>query len=173
MGVRQANYFAAPYEYSRQTPFYVHGSAAPAYERQPFGAAAQPRISTIPGSGKDAALSSTLIGIAKAVAIVFVALALLGIVRITLNSATVTSAIEARELTTQIEALRSESSTLEVTQTALTQPEHLKEAAKSLGMVEPLSVTYLAFGEDGTVTSQTVESTGSDDVVPEDLENVE
>ena len=174
MGVRQANYFAASYAFPRQAPSYIHGSAAPAYRNEPLAQPERTRISTIPGSGKDAALSSTLISVAKAVAIIFVALALLGIIRVTLNSATVTSAIEARELSSQIETLRSESSTLEVTQTALTQPEHIKDQAKALGLVEPSSVTYLTFGEDGAISSQTVSmDQGDGDDLPEDLDNME
>lgn len=130
--------------------------AAPAYrypERAPERA---PRVRVVPG-GKPASrtdsVSSSAIFLAKAFAAVLVVFALLGFVRIGLASATVTTALAADELSTNISSARSEGNELEVRQSYLSNPSSVKqEAASRLGMSEPSEALTITLGEDVVAT---------------------
>ncbi len=109
-------------------------------------------INVVPGrKAESRTLSSSVIFLAKTVAVVFVVLALLGCARIALSSATVTTALETRELNSQIDTVRSEGSKLEVAQSALSNPTRIKDAAGALGMYAPAYVANIDISGDVVV----------------------
>ena len=109
-------------------------------------------VSVVPGSKTQTrTLPSSVIFLAKTVAVVFVVFALLGCVRIALSSATVTTAIETRELSSQIESARSEGNKLEVAQSSLSNPTRIKDAAGVLGMYAPAYVANIDISGDVVV----------------------
>ena len=129
-------------------------SALPAYrhyadrsdEYQPTSS----RISVIPGSGRAEAPSSStsIVFLAKVAAAIIVVIAVLGFVRVTLSSATVTTALETQELSSQISTVRSEGSTLEVSHSALANPTRIRNMATAMGMAPAESVTYIDLNND-------------------------
>lgn len=109
-------------------------------------------VHVVPGrKAETRTLSSSVIFLAKTVAVVFVVLALLGCARIALSSATVTAALETRELNSQIDTARSEGSKLEVSQSALSNPTRIKDAAGALGMYAPAHVANIDISGDVVV----------------------
>lgn len=113
-----------------------------------------PDISVMPGRRQQAQsqpLPSSIIFLAKTIAVVLVVLALLGCVRITLSSATVTTALETRELSSQIDSARSEGNSLEVAQSSLSNPTRIKDAATQLGMSAPAYVATIDLSGDVVV----------------------
>lgn len=109
-------------------------------------------VSVVPGSKTQTrTLPSSVIFLAKTVAVVFVVFALLGCARIALSSATVTTAIETRELNSQIESARSEGNKLEVAQSSLSNPTRIKDAAGVLGMYAPAYVANIDISGDVVV----------------------
>ena len=136
--------------YSRYNePAYRHSA-----ERQPKHA---PSIHVVPGrksSTQSAALPHSIVTLAKALAVIFVVIALLGFVRVTLSSATVGVAKETRALSSQISLARTEGSTLEVTHSSLSNPIRIQTEAMALGMAAPESVTYINLGRDIVATDE-------------------
>lgn len=116
-------------------------SAARAYQQRPQRASEQsPRIHVLPGRGsqKDSAvLSPAVISLARMCAVVLVVFALLGFARIALVSATVSTAVAAEGVSSQIESARAAGSELEVRETYLSNPSSLRSSAIALGMGEP------------------------------------
>ncbi|MEQ3363194.1 cell division protein FtsL [Raoultibacter massiliensis] len=130
--------------------------AAPAYrypERMPERS---PRVRVVPGGrpqNRPDTVSSSAIFLAKAFAVVLVVFALLGFVRIGLASATVTTALSADELSTNIDSARSEGNELEVRQSYLSNPTNVKqEAASKLGMSEPEQALTITLEADVVAT---------------------
>lgn len=118
------------------------------------GRSAAPDISVVPGRGSqthEQPLSPALVFLAKTAAVVLVFLALLGCARIALSTATVTTAIETRELTSQIDVARSEGNALEVAQSSLSNPTRIKDAATLLGMSAPAYVANIDLSGDVVV----------------------
>lgn len=115
---------------------------------------AQPDISVVPGGARRAsqAQSSSLVTIAKIVAVALVVIALLGVARVTLSAQTVTVALETRQLSSQIETARSEGSVLEVNMSTLSNPTRIKTEATALGMAAPSSTTKFDLSGDVVVT---------------------
>lgn len=127
---------------------------ARAYERERY---AQPDISVVPGSRPRTqvqTLPSSVVLVAKVVAVALVVIALLGVVRVTLSSAAVTTAIESNQLSSQIETARAEGSNLEVSQSALSNPTYVKGAATALGMVEASDTKKIVLDDDVVVTDE-------------------
>lgn len=137
---RQRAYDAYP------EPAYRERSAQP--ERAP-----QRQINIVPGGASDSqAISSAWVFLAKTIAVVLLFLALLACVRITISSATVTTALETRELTSQIDTARSAGNVLEVQQSSLSNPTRIKDAAALLGMSAPAYVANIDISGDLVVT---------------------
>lgn len=132
--------------------------AAPAYSYYPERAperAPRERISVVPGRGartQSSTLSSSVVFLAKVVAIVLVVVSLVGFVRIGLASAAVTTSMEAKELKNDISTARSDGAALEVSQSSLTNPTHVKQEAKALKMTEPEAVGVIELAQDVVVT---------------------
>lgn len=108
-----------------------------------------PDISVIPGNASPSvSISPAFIFLVKTAAVLFVVIALLGCIRITLTSAAVEAAVEKQELTSSIKDIRVESKVLEVSQSSLTNPTRIKESATLLGMAAPEQVTNVNLADD-------------------------
>ena len=133
-------------------------SAAPAYSYYPERAperAPRERISVVPGRGprtQAPALPSSVIFMAKALAAVLLVVAFVGVVRIGLSAATVTTSLESQELTGKIEQARSSGADLEVSQSLLASPARVKQQAEGLKMSEPESVGTIELSPDVVAT---------------------
>ncbi|MCI8469624.1 MAG: cell division protein FtsL [Eggerthellaceae bacterium] len=133
-------------------------SAAPAYaplvERAPERSR-RPEVSVVRGQGADARArqsASSVVTVARAIACVVVVLALLGFVRVTLSSATVATALESQQISSQIDTARSEGSSLEVQQSSLANPTRIRIVASSLGMAAPAATATIDLSGDVVVT---------------------
>lgn len=115
----------------------------------------RPEIGVIPGQSHQAQaepLPSSLVFLAKVAAVVLAVVAVLACGRIALSSAAVTTALETRELSSQIETARSEGNALEVVQSSLSNPTRVKDAATLLGMSAPAYVANIDLSGDVVVT---------------------
>lgn len=131
----------------------AYNYADSAFERERY---AQPSISVVPGRGREQSpsLSPSAVFVAKVAAILLVAFALLGVVRVTLNSAAVSAAVESQQLSGQIEEARTEGNQLEVTQSALSNPTRVKETASAMGMAAPAETAMIDVSGDVVVTDE-------------------
>lgn len=135
-------------------------SAAPAYSYQyperVGQSQAQPRVSVVPGRrpGSDAqTIPSSVVTLAKIVAVVLVVLAAVSFVRIGLSSAAVSTSLQSQELSTQIESARSTGNDLEVMQSSLSNPSRIKaEAGNRLDMAAPAAVETITLETDVVAT---------------------
>jgi cell division protein FtsL len=78
----------------------------------------------------------------------------IGFGRITLDSTTSALAMEASDVSAQIELVRDGSNSLEVEQSTLSNPTRIKEEASKLGMVTPESTTFIDISGDVVVTDE-------------------
>lgn len=130
-------------------------STAPAYrytERAPKPA---PDIHVVPGRGRQAdtdTLSSSVLFLAKAFAVLMVVFAVLGFVRIGLASATVNTAVATEEVSSQIDSVRSAGNDLEVRDSHLSNSSNIKSQASDLKMAEATEVTVINLPADVVTT---------------------
>lgn len=101
---------------------------------------------------EQAAATSMAIVIAKVAAVLIVVIAALAFGRIALQSAAVTTLIEADAYSTQIAEARSVGVSLEMEQSVLSNTYAINAAAKRLGMSAPVEVGTLALSPDVVVT---------------------
>lgn len=123
----------------------------PAYREHGVEPQRKPRreINVVPGSSAgEKPLAPVWYVVTAAAAAVLIFLALLGFARISLESATVTTALETRELSSQIATARSDGNVLEVQQSSLSNPTRIKDAATLLGMSAPAYVTNIDLSGD-------------------------
>lgn len=134
--------------------------AAPAYSYYPERAperAPRERISVVPGRGTRTStptLPSGVVFLAKAAAVVLVVVALVGFARITLSAAAVTTSMQTQELKNNISAARSDGASLEVSQSLLSNPTHVKQQATGLKMSAPETVGVIELEKDIVVTDE-------------------
>ncbi|MBQ3106734.1 MAG: cell division protein FtsL [Eggerthellaceae bacterium] len=139
---------AAP-AYSRYS---ARSVSAPAPRIQP---ARGPRIDVMPGKGASSQpkpLSSSVLFLAKTVAVLLLVVAALGIARIALTSAAVSTTLENQELSSQINSARKEGNQLEVAQSSLSNPARVKAEAGALGMTDPVITYTLSLEQDVVAT---------------------
>ena len=134
-------------------------SAAPAYSYpQPSRApqrAPRPQVRAIPGGRvREQGVSPQFVTLAKLAAVMLVAFAVVCCVRIALTAATVSTSIESQELTQQISQARKDGNALEVSQSALSNPTHVRAAAAELGMVEPPVTETIVLEPDVVATDE-------------------
>ncbi len=113
------------------------------------------RIEVIPGGAREQGVrsaSDTAVMFAKALIAMIMAFALIGVVRITLSSATVSAALEAKQIDRDIDVARDEGSRLEVLQSTLSNPTRIKQEAATIGMVTPTDMTFLDMSGDIVIT---------------------
>lgn len=130
-------------------------SAAPAYSYQyperSVEQAPRPRVRVVPGQGTQAAPSTvpvSVVFLAKAVAAVLIVLSLIAVVRIGLTSATITTSLQSQKISSQLATARSEGSSLEVSQSSLSNPTRVKAEANRLGMSVPETVAIIDLPQD-------------------------
>lgn len=142
--MRNERSYARPYRASRSD--YLYGSTAPARRSEQA-----PDFNVIPGrrSGSDVVvLPTSIVGIAKIIAVVAVVLALVCCVRVGLAAASVTTSMESDALSAQIETARSTGNDLEVQQSQLSNSMHIRLEAASLGMAAPAQTEKVTLSQD-------------------------
>ena len=106
----------------------------------------RPRVRVVPGQGTGTqTIPSTVVFLAKTVAVVLVVAALLSFARIAIASATVATSMQSQQLSSQIDEARSSGSNLEVLQSSLSNPTSVK-------MVAPETVGVIDLGTDVVAT---------------------
>jgi len=133
---------------------------APAYQYDyPERLAPQsPHVRVIPGDGQQGhtrSLSPTLIAFARVLTIVLVVAAVLAVLRIGLASATVTTAVKAEKVSTQIENTRASNEELETRERQLSNPAYLKIEASKLHMGAGEAPVTITLPEDMVKTDET------------------
>lgn len=142
---------------------YIFGSAAP--KRSFFSPSSQPqkktaptrRVDVVPGGNKSKATSAAhalALRVAKIALVAIIAFAGIGFGRITLASATVTEAMEAREIRNNMEEMRSSISDMQVEQSSLSNPVRIKSEAEALGMSSPAVTHVLDLSGDIVITEK-------------------
>lgn len=114
--------------------YYSDGTAARVPERE---GRQQPRIDVVPGGRsktQSQGLPEGVLLAARIAAVALVLLAALAMARVALSSATIEASLQEQELSEQIEEARSTGTTLEVSESALSNPSRLKQEASALGM---------------------------------------
>ena len=131
---------------------YNFGTSARKYEER-----YDPRLE-IRSGGARAPKAQALSGIAsmaiKALAAFVLVFAIVGIGRISLSSISVAAAIEANELSQEINTAREAGNSLEVEQSTLSNPTRIKTEAVKLGMNEPTQTHFMSLPEDVVVTDE-------------------
>lgn len=115
----------------------------------------RPRVRVVPGQRPQTAPQSAPSGIAslaKVAAAVLVVVALLCCVRVALSSATVSASMSSQQLSSQIDEARSGGSSLEVSQSSLSNPSRVKAEANKLNMAAPETATTITLDTDVVAT---------------------
>lgn len=131
-------------------PSYNYGSSARKLRNSPEILAPHP-FEVVPGRrdrAQVATASDAVMLFAKLLIAGIVIFALIGVVRISLSSATVALAIEAKTIDSQIEDARDSGSALEVEQSSLSNPTRIKDEAQAIGMSVPNQITYMDLSGD-------------------------
>ncbi len=113
----------------------------------------KPDIHVIPGkrsrtSAAPTALPAQVVVIARIAAILMILVALVGFTQVFLKSATVTSSVEAQEISNKIDSARAEGNQLEVAQSSLSNPARIKSEANAMGMSAPVITSVINLDED-------------------------
>lgn len=129
-------------------PAYNFGSTAPKLDIQPSSP-----IEVIPGAGRlgQRKASSPVLLLARILIVGILIFALIGVVRITLSSAAVACALEAKEISSSISEAREVGSDLEVVQSTLSNPTRIKAEAASIGMSAPAELEFFDLSGDVVV----------------------
>lgn len=97
-----------------------------------------PDISVVPGNGSQTkSATDTIILLAKVTAFVMIVIAIVCCARVMLSSMAVSTALESREISSNIDDARSNGSKLEVALSSISNPSYVKQEAYALGMSEP------------------------------------
>lgn len=128
---------------SAQIP-YIDGSAARRISKS------DSRFQVIPGGGAERRTSElTPLELAVRIFLAVIAVvAVIGAMRITLNSATVASAIETKQLQSQITEARSVGNGLEVEHSTLSNPTRIKSEASQIGLKPSANTAYMDLSGD-------------------------
>ncbi len=132
-------------------------SAQPAYYSYPNRTperTSRERIRVVPGrrpakSTSDEITPTLVMGVALAV---FALFAILAFACLGLHAATVSTSIQSQELSNQIDDARTEGTSLEVTQSLLSNPTRVRQQAEKLGMSAPESVGSITLSADVVCT---------------------
>lgn len=92
--------------------------------------------------------------ILKALVVFVLVFACIGVGRISLSSLAVSAAIEANQLSNDIDAARETGNSLEVEQSTLSNPTRIKTEATKLGMNAPENTHFMALPQDIVVTDE-------------------
>ncbi len=135
-------------------------SAQPAYSLYPQRAperAPRTRISVVPGqrTRTASAPASTITPalVLKVAVVAFLVLTCVAFARLGLAAATVTTSMQSQELSSQIDDARATGSSLEVTQSLLSNSTRVRQQAEKLGMAAPAEVGTITMLEDVVSTN--------------------
>ena len=146
---------------------YIYGSAAPKRSYDYAAPRRRDRVSengfeVVRGGNRREVSSQAYdfaIRAAKIALIAVLAFALIGFGRVTLSTAAVSEAVQAKELESELSEMRSEISTMQAERSSLSNPVKIKKEAVSLGMVSPeetkvieLEQDVVSFEGDGTLS---------------------
>lgn len=127
-------------------------SAQPAYAMYPERAperSTRERISVVPGSRTASAPKPVTPGLVlKVTMCAMLVLALVGLAYLFLSAATVKTSMQAQALSSQIDDARTEGTSLEVTESLLSNPTRVRQQAEKLGMSAPSEVGTIAMSAD-------------------------
>ena len=116
-----------------------------------------PDIHVVPGRGRetsDGTLPASAVTLAKVAAVLLLLFALIGIVRIVLASAAVSTAVETEAVAAQIETARSTGKDLEVRESHLSNPVYLKGEATELNMQAAENTQIMTLSKDVVVCDE-------------------
>ena len=124
---------------------YIYGSAAPKrdyreYERSRRDRRRDSGFEVVRGGNRgqnSSAAYDIAMRAAKIALVAIVAFALIGFGRITLSTAAVSEAVQAKEIEAELSEMRSEISTMQAERSSLSNPAKIKREAVALGMVSP------------------------------------
>ena len=144
------NYDSVAYKYDS----FDYAYEAPEPKQQPAR-----RVGVIPGGAHGRATEQSpahalAMKVAKATVAAVVVFAGIGFGRITLSAATVAEALEAREINTHLETVRSTISDLEVQQSSLSNPTRIKTEAAALGIASPTTSSVIDISGDVVATDE-------------------
>ena len=116
----------------------------------------RPRVRVVPGQGTRTStqtIPSTVVFMAKTLAVVLVVAALLCFARIAIGSATVATSVQSQQLESQISDARASGNNLEVQQSSLSNPTRVKAVAapESVGIID-LGTDVVATDEAGNLS---------------------
>lgn len=117
----------------------------------------RPRVRVVPGQGTRTStqtIPSTVVFMAKTLAVVLVVAALLCFARIAIGSATVATSVQSQQLESRISDARASGNNLEVQQSSLSNPTRVKAEASRLKMAAPESVGVIDLGTDVVATDE-------------------
>lgn len=129
---------------------YNFGTTARKYDLQE-----EASLSVMHGAAAEQAPQTVPVFIAKAVkvlAIVIAVVCVLGVIRISLGSATIATAMEYNEVNRAIENARTEGAALELQKSQLANPGRIKKEAIEIGMSSPRDTTFIDLSGDVVVT---------------------
>jgi cell division protein FtsL len=133
-------------------------SAQPAYMMYPERVQERPtreRISVVPGSRTARAPQAvTPVLVLKIVLPVMIALMLVAVSYLFISAATVKTSMQAQALSSQIDEARSTGTSLEVTESLLSNPTRVRQQAEALGMSAPSEVGSISMAADVVVTDE-------------------
>lgn len=134
------------------SPAYNFGSTARKLQRTE-----EPSFEVLPG-GRNAdgtkTASQAVVLFAKLVIAGILIFACIGVIRITLSSATVALAMESKQIDRQIEEVRDEGSALEVERSSLSNPTRIKSEASAIGMRLPGDTKFMDLSGDVVITDK-------------------
>ena len=117
----------------------------------------EPRIRVVAGTGPanaPAVLPSSVVALARIIVAVLIVFACVGLARVFLSSATVTSSVQAQELSSQIDSARAQGNQLGVTQSSLSNPARIKTEATAMGMAAPAETAVIDLEQDVVATDE-------------------
>lgn len=138
----------------RRAPLY-----APSPSRRGRSYRTRADIRVTPGAGRSARSlaqeqqqRSHLLFVAKTVAVVLAIVAFMGVARVALITATVTTSMQSQALASQIDDAQSDNVALEASQSVLSSSSRIKSEAQSLGLAAPSETQSLTLSDDVVVT---------------------
>ncbi len=133
-------------------------SAQPAYAMYPERVQERPtreRISVVPGGRTSSAPQTVTPGLVlKVVISAMLVFAAIAVANLYISAATVKTSMQAQAISSQIDEARSEGTSLEVTESLLSNPTRVRQQAEALGMSAPVESETITMPADVVVTDE-------------------
>lgn len=137
--------------------------AAPAYayprpqRERAYAHSERPHVEVLRGSGTRTAVqkvSGAFIAAVIIASLIVAAWVAVGVARVALNSATVTTSLATQEISSDLDEARSYAATLEVQQSTLSNPTRVRTAAADLDMAAPVVTETIVLPTDVVATDE-------------------